>query len=239
MCAGAAKTQCVCFSRQRNRPTALAFTLGAIIIATVDKYRYLGLLYSHDWKWNAHYEVVIDRARRASYLRYRIISTRGPPGVDVIIALVKSMLIPTIAFGFPSVQEAHLTVAPLRRVLRLHSTTHQLSVLAECGVPNIRVLYDQLALTHARRCHNLRHTHPSYSLITSPAPQFFFTSVVADVERRWALTASLCTPGAIKKAAARQQMVSWRDDGKVRDLLALRPVSATGAAAYIGVDRRC
>ena len=175
--ANAKKSQVVCFSRRRDRPTPrVDFLLGEKKLDLVESYRYLGLTYHRSLRWHAHFDTIATKARRSAHLIYRIIRPSGAPTVRAIRTLVNAFVLPVIGFGFPfwrpSTKEfdrlLSIVCSPLLRVLHLPHSTHRLSLLAECGIMDPITLWDKALMLHMRRSAHLPFLHPTATLIRSP-----------------------------------------------------------------------
>jgi hypothetical protein len=221
--------------------------MGKEVLRVVEQYKYLGLWYHYSLKWHVHAREVMKKAHASSALIFRIIQRSSPPTVRTIRALVLSFLLPAISYGCPFWKPCpsefnailSLTCAPLLRVLLLPTSTHRLSVLAECGVPPIRVLWEKLTLSFAIRLRKLPLAHPCSVLFAAQSPtnrHHAFRSSLAAVERKWNLSVSSLTRHSLRRAAGVEQNREWRAAGCCRDLLALRPPNQHGMAPYLRRD---
>ena len=217
--------------------------LGDIKVMVVPFYRYLGLQYDENCRWDGHFENVLTKMRKASHLITRIVRPGGIPPVMAIRSLVVASI---ASFGFPfwsptAVQHDRMStiiVASLRRVLRLPLSTHRLSIFAECGIPTTHHLFDKMVMMHALRCYRLPPSHPSSLLIRSPRPDSRYAKLLTRCEKAWGIDSSTTTRPALRHASAQLQMEQWRSSGRCRDLISLRPDDATGMATYLRYDAR-
>lgn len=227
--------------RERNRPPVAPILLGDMVLALVPTYRYLGLLYDERLTWRAHIDIILTNARRRAALISRVIRSTSP-GVVAVRLLILSFLIPTITYGLPlwtirkSSHAAFNSIisAPLRRVLFLPPSTHRLSVLADCGVPDILTLCDKSVIDLGRRLSRLDADHPSAVIFTSRSFHSFSDRLDA-VLAAWSLTTNTST-AQVRRAATIAQMKKWRAASFCRDLLAARPLSSVGFASHYHFD---
>jgi hypothetical protein len=157
---GFSKSQIVRFSRaaaeqlKKMRPGSL-FTLGTTKLAIVEQYKYLGLIYDQKCSWRAQFDSLYARARHVSHLITRIVTSRHSlVTVRSVRALLLGMLYPLITFAAPfwRLREPErrklnaLIARPLARALLLPHTTHHLSILVECAVPDIQTEWERITL---------------------------------------------------------------------------------------------
>lgn len=133
-----------------------------VVVPAVPQYVYLGVLFHQSLKWDAHCVRTIARVRASAAHISRVLPAAGTSGPRpaVVRHLVVSLLLPVIAYGahvwspfscrrLDSLQNAYAT--PLRIALGLPRSAHLASVLAECGVPNLRALFDRALLAFVAR----------------------------------------------------------------------------------------
>jgi hypothetical protein len=175
------------------------------------------------------------------HLSSRVIRNTSP-GVLPIRLLVLVFLLPSIIYGLPfwNIRKCDflgfnsIISAPLRRVLHLPPSTHRLTVLADCGVPDIATLCEKSLFDMARRFRHLPHDHPSFIIYCSSS----FTSFndrLRTVLRAWSLRAS-SPPAQVHRAITTAQMTRWRAANLCHDLITARPVSSAGLASHYRSD---
>ena len=132
---------------------------GAVVPA-VEQYVYLGVTLHQSLRWDAHLARTLTRVRAAAHRITRVLSATGGPRVPTVRHLVVALLLPVIAYGGhvwspfacrrrDALQNAYAT--PLRIALGLPRSAHLASVLAECGVPDLRALFDRALLSFVAR----------------------------------------------------------------------------------------
>ncbi len=244
MRASGSKSQAVCFHRHAFAVTPLPILLGALLLAVVSSYRYLGLQYCYDMQWHEHFSYVVSKVRRAAALVFRVIRPTGPPHISTIRLLINLMVVPVFSYGFPFWRPTKrqfstllsILCGPLRRALHLPVSVDRLALAAECGVLPPSVLYDKAAISFAARASSLPPRHPSAVLFDAPPPRFFLTRLISKVAAEWNVDPAAASRGAIHHAAVHAAISLWRAAGTCSDLLDLRSHSITRPPPYIQHD---
>lgn len=133
----------------------------------VERYKYLGVIFTDSLSWKAHSLSVINKARFASRSIGRIIHRDRAPGILIIRLLVTALVIPIIKYGWPvwslspntEIKLRHIIVAPLRAVLGLAENVHHDSVLHELAIPSIRNMYHGSVIAWYNRLRSLPASH--------------------------------------------------------------------------------
>ena len=175
MAFGQKKTQIVVFTGRQKQdltPFAGKFHICGFAIDLSPTYRYLGLHIQFSLSWRTHIDTVRQQARQAASRVSRIVTnTHRVANFNVVKTLVQAYLIPSFSYGIlfwgPHLSASDISsfqariALPLRNVLGLPTTTHQLSVLEMCGIPTIRALLVRIQLGHECRVKELPHSHPT------------------------------------------------------------------------------
>lgn len=163
---GQKKTQLVLFStRQELTSTVTAdyssLSLCNFTISIATHYNYLGVILEHKLGWTLHREAALRQAQLAAHRITRIALHAKQPHLPSIRSLVLSYLIPVFEYGIlfwgADIDDATWRsfqgriARPLRVVLNLPTTTHQLSVLHLCGIPTVHSLFLKAELAHLYR----------------------------------------------------------------------------------------
>ena len=165
------KTQMVVFDNKMYEPPAYdALSLGAHPVLPSDSYRYLGVTFQRNARWNMHF--VVAKCKLTANLIARINHrVRGPPAA-ITITLVNRVLIPQMSYALAfwrltKAQERILDqvlAVPLRRALGLHRSASAIRTLWECGVPTISTVRRRAivqSVSRAVRCSDQRNPLPS------------------------------------------------------------------------------
>ena len=132
-----------------------------VLVPAVAQYVYLGVTLHQSLRWDAHTARTLTRVRAAAHRIVRVLSAAGGPRVPAVRHLVLATLVPVIAYGAHvwsplacgatavALQNAYAT--PLRIALGLPRSAHLASVLAECGVPDLRAIVDRALLSFVAR----------------------------------------------------------------------------------------
>lgn len=160
------KSQILLFSNKRN-PTmpARPLTLHNQQVGFVAHYKYLGLIFQSNGRWDHQFHSVVTKAKITANLIARINHRRHlPPRPLVTSTLVKYILIPQISYAIqywrPTKTQFRtlnqIIATPLRRALGLHRTASALRTLWEFGIPDvesIRVCCFLQSISRAYRSH--------------------------------------------------------------------------------------
>ena len=167
------KSGVVVFSNHRSRPELKCdFRIGDTQLARASSYRYLGVVLHEKLKWAEHFTSVRQKATATSHWLCRIVQDEGPPAFPAVRRLLHAVLLPQIGYAFPWWKPTALQCAtintiiarPLLRVLHLPFSTHRLSLLLECGVPDTQSLWNRSVLRYAAGVSKLPADHPSRNL---------------------------------------------------------------------------
>jgi hypothetical protein len=150
------------------------FILNGRALAIVDRYKYLGLWFSRALDWNHHSEYIIQRLNTIARRITAIIRPRTPPRVPVIRLFVNAKMLTVIQYGL-HVWQPH-TVDQCRRIqssyarvltmaLGLSLSAHHLSVLAECGVCDVRSLQYRAVVAFFDSVRRRKDDHPLRPII--------------------------------------------------------------------------
>lgn len=160
------------FSLRRSRPVIRELVVDNVVLAVVNQYVYLGIIFTSSLSWHAHFSSLASRlASTAGAICSLLFSAHAPPAATVR-RLVVSLLYSRVAYAFgmlaPSAQELQrlqsIILRPLRRALALHPRVHQLSVLVEYGLPSLPAYHAFLQLRTAARFNSLPITSPTHDL---------------------------------------------------------------------------
>jgi hypothetical protein len=122
--------------------------LNSTELQLVQTYKYLGLVFQSDGKWNAQFDSVVAKANITANLIARINHRNLPPEPMVTATLVRYILIPQIAYSIhlwrPTKAQFRvlnqIIANPLRRALGLHRTASAIRTLWEFGIPTIETI---------------------------------------------------------------------------------------------------
>jgi hypothetical protein len=140
-------------------------TLNTQEIGFVDHYKYLGLIFQSNGRWDRQFHSVVAKSKITANLIARINHRRHlPPRPLVTSTLVKYILIPQISYAIqywrPNKTQLRtlnqIIATPLRRALGLHRTASALRTLWEFGIPDvesIRVRCFLQSISRAYRSH--------------------------------------------------------------------------------------
>jgi hypothetical protein len=114
----------------------------------VDHFKYLGLTFQCNGRWNMQFDVVATKCKLTANLIARINSRNHPPSPTITASLVKYVLIPQMSYAFafwrPNKSQLRILnqiiATPLRRALGLHRSASAVRVLWEFGIPSASVI---------------------------------------------------------------------------------------------------
>jgi hypothetical protein len=164
----ASKTQMIIFYAYRSLPYIWSLfvpTLSGFVIATVDTYKYLGLILHKQLRWEPHVRELIHKTTSTSCYIARLATyhIHNRPSFKVVRQLVMSVLIPKLVFAMPFIQfpfpDTHrvmrqmkrLIIFPLRRSLGLPNNAHHDSIFIESRVLPLQYLMVYHSILFARR----------------------------------------------------------------------------------------
>ena len=141
------KTQILLVSNKRcHKKPSVPLTLHKHKIEFVDHYKYLGLTFQSNGRWNKQFASVVAKTKITANLISRINSRNLPPGPLVTASLVKYILIPQMAYALqywrPTKSQYRtlnqIIATPLRRALGLHKTSSAIRTMWEFGIPDLQ-----------------------------------------------------------------------------------------------------
>jgi len=199
----------MCFSRQRQKPQPTTMYLGNEALPCVDRFRYLGVIFTSQLDWSPNTDQAVISSRRAAFAISRIVTATGPPP-RIIRQLVQALVLPIISYAWPLWRpptERHWSklesavCSPLRAVLGLHRSVQKLGLLVEFGIVRPSVWHDCCALVFAHRVdvklEKDRPGHPSTFIFRTEAGGFLpkncpkhrvpFGKVIKAVEHRFSI----------------------------------------------------
>jgi hypothetical protein len=203
------KSVTMCFSRQRQKPQPTTMYLGNEALPCVDRFRYLGVIFTSQLDWSPNTDQAVISSRRAAFAISRIVTATGPPP-RIIRQLVQALVLPIISYAWPLWRpptERHWSklesavCSPLRAVLGLHRSVQKLGLLVEFGIVRPSVWHDCCALVFAHRVdvklEKDRPGHPSTFIFRTEAGGFLpkncpkhrvpFGKVIKAVEHRFSI----------------------------------------------------
>jgi hypothetical protein len=152
---GQKKSQAVRFTNRRNPPARKRFELAGFQLEDAPHYKYLGVFFQANLKWDKQTDETIRKANAVSALICKNIAPGRAPGLACVAHLVETLLLPVISYGFPiwNVEPSRrneldqIIARPFRRLLSLpQASTHALSTIVECGSLACNSLYALSAL---------------------------------------------------------------------------------------------
>jgi hypothetical protein len=212
-----------------------SFRLCNFLLPMRTSYRYVGVILQNNGRWQQQTTRVLQTAQLACMQVMRLLpfAAKPPPAVSPhfssIRQLCRGYIMPkvsyAIAFWRPCAstvdQLQSILLRPLRRHLRLPSTTHQIAIQAECRFPHLSRIREAQQLSYFNRIHQRtaddpthQHFHAEYarsfSLDTSePHYARCITVETREFERRWSLFVATSMPDdAIRR---RQDELAWQE----------------------------
>lgn len=152
------------------------FKLGGLHMPIVDSYKYLGVVFHYTLHWSAHCDYLTQKLASTNRLITRIIRPWDGPRTPVIRQLVLTLILPVIAYGahiwLPDTATCHTNGVLSQLALCLSrslgftagSHVHRLSVLAECGVPDLTAIGDRALVAFVRSTLG-SNTQPAHALL--------------------------------------------------------------------------
>jgi len=233
------------FSRKRS-PSSVSLFLGPSVLPQSHSSPYLGATLQPSLRWQNHCNRIISAAYKAAHDVSRIIIAQGP-SPNVIRQLTLAMVLPVISYGWPfwspptarhwAKLESALCL-PLRCCLALPANVHRLALFVEYGLPNLRILHQELYLAYAHRLAALPSSQLSRQLFyeqyntipshTTPKSLIPFGQRVKSIEASWVVDHASVTPAfkrSLRTRALSLQLVQLRESpssGILRNL-SLKP----------------
>ena len=242
---GQKKTQAMCFTRQKEAQTPASFRLADFTLDLVSHYKYLGVFFQSNMKWQRQTNEVLARVSRVAAVISNVTVPRKPPGLRCVRMLVEALMVPIVGYGLPIWQlpakracELHQLLArPLRCCLSLpQRSTHAQSVLVDCGLPSFDQLHQLAALRLGLSLHRLDGTDPCKPLLFEREDPI--AVIIRNAERAVNCSSSDATAvAAAPKLLRRAQHNAWLfDAGGPQSLKAvkLRP----GISQHLMLDDR-
>jgi hypothetical protein len=173
---GQSKTQWVVFDKTKGPFTSKDFSrykqyrLCGFSPEVVEEYKYLGVTHHRQLRWHTQSQDAIKRIRRDSHLVTRLIHpSRAPhfPAIrSICLGYVRSRCLYALAFWEPKPAQVRAMqaafIAPLQRVLGLHSSSHHLGLLVEAHCPSFEALRTQAAARFLLRAEALFQSDPQH-----------------------------------------------------------------------------
>ena len=217
-------------------------------------YKYLGLWLQSNCRYTTHYRQLLVKANRVAYLIRRVITPGNPPRIPIIVALVRAILIPVIAYGIPFLRPNKEQLGQLDTILAkvvrpamgLPGTAPTLSTLVEVGLPSTIFLRRSALLHLFRRFAKLPSTHPSsqtfrMELRRPRSRTKTFRSLVEElneVERVSGVTHDAPNLDNMVRHAKAATFAWWKSTGQKRRLQRLLPTLDVDTPPYYYVDDR-
>lgn len=156
-----------------DRAVPFDLPLAGFALSFVSSYTYVGLVWSEDGSWTRQATYLTNKLNRTSHLISRMINTSTPP--SIVRTLVNSVLRPALTYALPFWRPTpamftklnSLLARSLRHCLSLPTGTHTLAVLAEFGIPSVKVMQEYLCLRTTIRAINMPAHNPTRSLFSS------------------------------------------------------------------------
>jgi hypothetical protein len=233
------KSQLIWFSRDSDTKNIMGqwrgkFKLCGNILQVVGSYKYLGVWFQSNLKWDIHCNYIINRARSDSHLVCRLISRTWSPSFTTVRTLVQSFLRPRCTYGLAFIQPTTtwlnqidtLLIRPIRMVLGLMRNAHKLSLFAEANIPTLSYYRSLAVLQFAHRAESLPKHHPTFityscqlieillrtaNFITTPIAVYAqsLAVTVRNIESQWQIKATN-KMSDIKKAMITNFIDHWR-----------------------------
>jgi hypothetical protein len=144
------KSPILLFSNKLSSPplSSPPLTLDTRRIEFVSHFKYLGLTFQSNGRWNKQFDAVAAKCKLTANLIARINSRNHPPSPAITASLVKCVLIPQMSYAFafwrPNKSQFRILnqiiATPLRRALGLHRSSSAVRVMWEFGIPSAAVI---------------------------------------------------------------------------------------------------
>ena len=209
------KKSCIVFFQTKQRATNKSsphhpdFFLCKEKLPQQEKFRYLGIIFHKNGRWNDHFNYILPKVRYATLRICRIIRKGLPPSLPIICSLIKTLVHPIISYGFPVVQftksqEARLNsliIQPVKRSLTAFSTTSHAALFINSRLLDVHSLRKKTLFSYAHRTNKLENNPACFRLrddigefdshcIPATAPQSTrsFAEQIREIERDFGLS---------------------------------------------------
>ena len=165
------KSKIVWFSNRRKKLSRISFQLQGFEMEAVPQYTYLGVIFHESMNSELHENKILSTVRKTGYMINRLIHPHQLPTINVVRQLIRTMLIPQIAYSLPFIKckkeyirrlESAI-LEPARKVLYLPIHTPKLALLMELGIPSINDLRDGILCCMKSRTTNNSNAHNHYN----------------------------------------------------------------------------
>jgi hypothetical protein len=210
---GQKKSQAIRFTRKRDPPERKPFVLAGFQLDNVPHYKYLGVYFQANLKWDKQTDEVIRKANAVSALICKNIAPRRAPGLVCVSNLVETLLLPVISYGMPiwnpeasrQNQMDQIIARPFRKLLSLpQASTHAFSTIVECGSLNSDSLYALSALRFGATTLNLEASDPCKQLY------FQHNNAISATIRRFQRDTLVSCDNKASMLAARAHIDNWQ-----------------------------
>jgi hypothetical protein len=142
--------------------------LGDRQVGTTNAYAYLGLLVSADGLWHQHTSRLLASLERKCTVLCAVARRLSSSCLRLVRQLVMAVIMPKISYGWPVWRPPSqatwssllaCVVRPLRFALGLPPCAPHSDVLAEAGLPDLKALFDILAVQFERRLAEMSAAH--------------------------------------------------------------------------------
>lgn len=172
----AKKSKVLCFTNKRKKPKLLArFVLHSEFMEQVKWFDYLGLRWQENGKWHEQLEKVCNSAKRVVGLICSLLNDNCRPSFLHVRQLTHALIRTKFSYGMPiwspSTKKGwrrldSLVMTPMRRALRLPSSTSMQALMVETATLSMSLQYEKLTLAAAARGYTLHADHPTKQLLT-------------------------------------------------------------------------
>jgi hypothetical protein len=174
------KSQTLCFNNSHFHIPIPTFRLGTLVLQRTQSYKYLGLIFQENGRWQEHFESLCLRLHKSVFAVQRLVTAHSSPSPLLLTQLLLaplSQLEYGLAFWRPTIGQRDallsILIRPLRHCLALPRYAHRHSILKEFGLLSIASLRLKCILQYSSRILRMPTTHPCHqawlSDILSPA----------------------------------------------------------------------
>lgn len=153
--------------------------LNGIQLEYVPAFKYLGVTWQANCKWDQHAERVMASARRASNFAASLVSNI-PPRLKFVRQLSHALVRTKLAFGMPIWSAASeerwremdkLTTEPMRRALKLPRSTSLQALLCETNTLRLKLHHEMLAISALITAQSLDPRHSTRRILEEQAEE--------------------------------------------------------------------